>query len=463
MSSFCSHKQPRGEQVLKHNVDIAIIGAGFSGSLLAIQILRKNARARVFLVEKALQFGRGLAYGAADPQHLLNVRASNMSAFPEEPDHFIDWLRANAPQGVEPRSFVSRQLFGTYLQTMLRAIVETGAGAGRLVTVPDEAVSVTLDGARPRVRLALGRSLYVEQVVLATGNLPPHDQHCFIGAAGASLYLSDPWSSEACRKLGPTDEILLLGTGLTAVDMILRLRAMGYRGLIRALSRRGLRPHRHADHGPTAAVFPVSPQPSLSALLRLIRSQARLRGWREAVDGLRPSVQRLWCEASDVERKRFLRHLRPWWDVHRHRLAPAIADSVQAFESGGNLTFSAGRIEQVSFSDDHADVTWIPRGTQTMRNMRVGRIINCTGPAGDLTKAKSPLLRDLLLRGLARPDFCNLGLDVDPYCRVIDVDGKVQTQLLAVGPLSRGAFWEITAVPDIRVQAAQVAKQLASM
>ena len=440
--------------------DIAVVGAGFSGSLLALHILREDANARVYLIEKAAQFGRGLAYGAAGSEHLLNVRAANMSAFSDEPDHFSCWLRA-AHQGDDNTStFVSRQLYGSYLQTLLGASLRTAHGAGRLIVVGDEAVAVSVDGVRPRLRLALGRDLDADYVVLATGNLPPHDLPCFDGADPV-LYASDPWAEDAVDDLRSEDDVLLVGTGLTAIDMVLRLRNRGHVGTIRAVSRRGLRPHPHGNANVSTASWQVPSRPSLPTLLGLVRGAAKTMGWREAIDGLRPSVQRLWRDASLEERQRFLRHLRPWWDIHRHRIAPQVARSIDELVAAGRLSFHAGRIDGASFDESGAVVRWTPRGTSEQRRMNVHRIVNCTGPAGDFAKARSPLLKHLLEQDLARPDACGLGLDVDEDCRIIDIRGRSQMRLFAVGPMSRGAFWEITAVPDIRLQAVQVAQRLA--
>ena len=440
--------------------DIAVVGAGFSGLLVALQLLRKTRSTRVYLIERAGEFGRGLAYGSADPQHLLNVRASNMSAFADDPEHFLHWLRLCTPVGGAPPSFASRQLFGTYLQSLLRASVEKDGATGRLVIVPDEAVAL-LDVASGRLglRLALGNTIEADHVVLATGNLPPHDPPMMDEALRASAaYVSDPWQSDAFATLRDNDDVLLLGTGLTAVDMIMRLASRGHQGRITALSRRGLKPHQHEDLGPPPSAFEVPTRPAISELVRLIRARARRDGWRSAVDGLRPSAQRLWREASSTERRRFLRHLRPWWDVHRHRLAPAVAATVDALQASGQVAFAKGWIRGFERNGDGATVVWSTRGVP--HRLDVAKIINCTGPAGNLERTRSPLLGDLLERGLARPDACHLGLEVDADCHVIGADGQANPRLLAIGPMSRGAFWEITAVPDIRVQALLVAEQL---
>jgi uncharacterized NAD(P)/FAD-binding protein YdhS len=456
--------QTRGPQTAgsaTYRTDIAIVGAGFSGLLVALQLLRKTTAARIFLIERASEFGRGLAYGAADPGHLLNVRASNMSAFPEEPEHFLQWLRLCAPPGAEQRGFVSRQLFGTYLQALLRASVEREGATGRLYILPDEAVALVDTGPRLGVRLALGHTIDVDHVILATGNLPPHDPPTMDAALAASdAYIGDPWSLASFSTLRPNDDVLLLGTGLTAVDIVMRLIARGHRGRITALSRRGLTPHRHEDLGPPPSPFAVPSRPSVTELLRLVRSRARQEGWRSAVDGLRPNAQRLWREASADERQRFLRHLRPWWDIHRHRLAPSVAATLDLLQASGQVSFVQGWIKRFEAVDNGIEVTWTTRGTT--KRMMVGRVVNCTGPAGDLQKTGSPFLADLLAKGLARPDACRLGLDVDADCHVIGADGVANPNLLALGPMSRGAFWEITAVPDIRVQALLLAERLAT-
>ena len=443
------------------SVEIAIVGAGFSGSLLALQILRTDVDARVHLIEKASTFGRGLAYGAAGPEHLLNVRAANMSAFPDAPSHFFEWLQRTAPADSAP-AFVSRTLFGTYLQALLAATVQTRQGAGRLFTICDEAIDVAAAGARLRVRLALGSDLEVDAVVLATGNLPPHDLACFADADPVR-YVSDPWQTDAFSGWSNNEDVLLVGSGLTAVDMLLRLRSRGNTGRITAVSRHGLTPHRHAGGTPTMEPLTVPSTPRLSALVRFVRQEAASRSWHEVIDGLRPSVQRLWCEATLEERRRFLRHLRPWWDIHRHRLAPSVANLVDLMVKRGDLSVVAGRIEAADVRSDGIDVTWRPRGTHQARYLHVGRVVNCTGPAGDLGRVCSPLLRSLLVRGMARPDACGLGLDVDADCHLIDEAGVAQPRLLAVGPMSRGAFWEIVAVPDIRIQALRTAADLSGL
>lgn len=441
---------------------IAVAGAGFSGSLVALHILRSNPSATVILIERAAEFGRGLAYGTCDPKHLLNVRASNMSAFPEDPDHFIKWLALHMPPHSRPQSFVPRHIFGTYLQSLLRATLATDDGAERLIILPDE-VTALLD--RPDgigLRLAMGREIDVDHVVLATGHLPSHDLPGFEqDLLDSSVYIRDPWAPHALAQVQPGENVLLIGAGLTAVDVLLGLDRAGHNGNIVAISRRGLKPRPHADVGPAPLALDVPERLPLSGLVRLVRKAAILSGdWRAAADGLRPHSQRLWQEASGTERSRFLRHLRPWWEVHRHRMAPPVATAIASLERFGRLSIRAGKITNAKLDNQEALVSWRPRGQPHEQQIRFSRIINCTGPAGNVQKAASPLLADLISRGCARPDAQGLGIEVDAQCRLVGADGTPNPRITAIGPISRGAFWEITAVPDIRVQASMVAERL---
>lgn len=435
---------------------IAIIGGGFSGTLAAINLLR-HGESRLVLIERQPLAGEGLAYGAAHPAHLLNVRAANMSAFPDDPEHFRRWLAEHEPTD-DPDPFVPRLRYGDYLRSMLDAARD--AAAGRLEIVHGDAVDVVRDGDATQVVLADGRRIVVDTAMLAIGNLPPHAQP---GTAGlpAHLYASDPWARGALDGLGDADTILALGTGLTMVDVVLALRARGFGGRIVAMSRRGLLPHPHAAAAPPPDPLDERPRETGSALLRRVRARARAIGWRAAIDELRRFTQDMWRAGDDRERARFLRHLRPWWDIHRHRLAPSVSDAIGALRDSGALTVCGGRIVATGRDGDALAVTWRPRSAEATETLRVARMINCTGPQGDLLRAEEPLLRALVTRGTLRPDSLRIGIDVDAQSRTIAADGSSNAWLYALGPMTRGAFWEIVAVPDIRVQSWSVARRLA--
>jgi uncharacterized NAD(P)/FAD-binding protein YdhS len=162
----------------------------------------------------------------------------------------------------------------------------------------------------------------------------------------------------------------------------------------------------------------------------------------------------LWKGLSEPERRRFLRHLRPWWDVHRHRIAPPVADRIDRMRESGRLEIEAARIVSV----EGEWVTLARRGGGEIRR-RFDAVVNCTGPEGDIGRIADPLIRSLLASGRAKADSLGLGFEVDDDSRLV---GSAPSPVLyALGPLTKGMFWEIVAVPDIRGQAARVAEAVA--
>ena len=437
--------------------DVAIIGGGFSGSLQAINLLRHDGP-RAVLIDRALAPGLGLAYGAAHPAHVLNVRAANMSALPDDPGHFVRWLEAHGVADAAG-AFVPRLTYGAYLRELLDHARATAGD--RLRVVHGDVVDVVA-GTAVDVRLSDGCLLPVDAAVLAVGNLPPHDPP---GVPADGLpedrYRGDPWAPGVTEGLGPDDTVLLIGTGLTMVDVALKLETEGFGGRIVALSRRGLLPRRHGAAHP---VDRLNERPVLAAshLLAQVRERGEAIGWRNAVDELRPFTQGMWANASEAERTRFLRHLRPWWDVHRHRLAPAIGDRLAAMQARGQLSVAAGKTIALQATGDGIRVTWRPRGSVSACDLDVARVVNCTGPQGDLGRSTDPLLRRLTTRGSIRPDAARLGIDVDSGARTVAANGSANDWLFALGPMTRGAFWEIVAVPDIRVQTWNLARRLSN-
>lgn len=437
---------------------VAIVGGGFSGTLQAVNLLRHEGP-RATLIERGPQPGEGLAYGAAHPTHLLNVRAANMSAFPDDADHFVRWLKGRGvadPAGI----FVPRVTYGAYLRELLEAAIRD-AGA-RLTVVRGEVIDAAAQGEGARLTLGDGRTIDADAAVLAVGNLPPHDPPGLDPEAfPPDRYKGDPWDPSVSDGLAPSDTVLVIGTGLTMIDIALLLEARGFRGPIVALSRRGLLPRAHAAPVAFEAIA-ERPREGASALLHRVRERGEAIGWRNAVDELRPFTQSMWANASAGERGRFLRHLRPWWDVHRHRLAPPVAERIAAMQARGQLSVMAGKTLAFEPSADGIDMVWRPRGADAPRRMTVQRVINCTGPLGNLQRTADPLLRALRDRGTIRPDAARLGIDVDAQANTIAADGAPNPWLYALGPMTRGAFWEIVAVPDIRAQSWTLARRLSN-
>lgn len=456
--------------------NIGIIGAGSTGALLALHLLRRcGDQDRIFLIEKARRFGAGLAYATGNAHHLLNVRAGNMSAFSAEPDHFVDWLRRLPDQSRSmidddppgPSSFAPRGLFGAYVQQSLAEAIWRGQRGDRLTIVNDEAVGVERAFGGIGVKLAVGRKLVVDTAILAVGNLPP--------ARTAGPVFGDPWDARALADLDPQAPVLILGTGLTMVDTVISLLDRGHEGPIRAISRRGLLPRQHAGAIPdeTGEIrlprpWTFDPPPSGRSLVALTQAVRRTidqaerggRGWRSVIDGLRPHTQRLWREMSSVERKRFLRHLRPWWDVHRHRAAPQVMARIAEARERGQLRIVAGKVVATDANEQGVTIQVKLRGGDALVEHRGLRLLDCTGLNSDCTRLDQPLLTQLLESGLIRPDPLYLGVDVAEDGALIDRAGQAAADLFAIGPITKGAFWEIIAVPDLRVACEAMAARL---
>lgn len=403
------------------------------------------------LINRTPDFGLGIAYGTGFDGHLLNVRSGRMSAVEGRADDFLDWLRARYPAQADPDGFAPRRLFGLYVQDRLTAAEALHPG------LIDRVVGAVMALERDGVRLADGRVIPTDAIVLATGNPAPRTA---TGGEANDRVLADPWAPGALARIGHDDDILIIGTGLTMVDMLLQLTAGGWRGQATALSRRGLLPRAHLAHH-DAPAFPTPGMVTGPASRRLCdgRRQARAADWRTMMDGLRPVTADLWREADPAVRARLVRHLRPWWDVHRHRLAPAVAATIDRLLADGRLRAVAGRVRRIESGDDRVTLDWTPRRATTEQTLTGGWLIDCTGPGHD--PVRDPLTGPLIVAGRARLDALGLGLDLDGDGRVLGADGAADPRLFVLGPPARAAFWETIAVPDIRQRVEAIVTALA--
>lgn len=439
---------------------VAIIGAGFSGATLAAQVLQLGRAApRVLLIEKTGRFGPGLAYCTGDPRHLLNVRAGALTADPSRPDDFVEWMRERGQEQTPSLAFAPRATYGSYLEAVLARAMRT-AEPGAIELIREPAVDCRMTERGARVRLGSGRQFDCDAVVFALGNQPAAAPSPF-----ATSDLIDPWDHAALAQVRPADDVLCLGTGLTMIDTALSLTAASRTGRIYAVSRRGLTPHAHVEpRAPLPAYFDPH-RKRLGEAMKVLRKsadQAVARGepWHGEIDRLRPITTALWRSFTFDEQRRFLRHLRPWWDVHRHRTAPHVANWIDSMNSAGLLRVTAGRVRDVSQAGAKRRVQIWTRGGLS-ETLQVDHVINCTGPCPDLARSGDPLVQAILANGLARAHPLKLGLDVAEDGRLLDSRGEPQARVFALGPLTQGAFWEATAVPDIRIRAAALAKRLA--
>jgi len=452
-----------GNRKMSH-FTVAIIGGGFTGATLAAQLLRNSGgSASVFLIERGARLGRGVAYSTECTEHLLNVRARNMSAYPDDPEHFLEWARLNHAPGASPDDYLPRPVYGQYVTSLLQQEIERHPG--QVEHVHDEAVSIARVGHAAEIRLRSGRTLLADKVVIALGNFPPGDPRLQGRTPHSVRYVSNPWKASALGDVSHDESVLLLGSGLTSVDVAIALRQRGFRGTIHILSRRGLLPQTHKATAPCTPFCHEQSPRTVRGLLRLIRTQVEAAekagsDWRAVIDSLRPFTQEIWRSLSFTERRRFLRHVRPYWDVHRHRIAPAIGDRLASEIQDGQIEVHAGRIKAYAEDTDGVDVSYRDRESGQLERLHVDRVINCTGPESDCRKVDDPLLVDLMRQKLARPDPLLLGLDVSPGGALIDSHGAASNLLYAIGPVRKGSLWETIAVPELRVQASELSKLL---
>lgn len=427
---------------------VTIIGGGFSGAMLAARLADGGIAST--LIDRGGDFGLGVAYSTPFEGHLLNVRSNRMTAIEGRPADFVNWLAKHYPAHAAPEGFAPRRLYGLYVQDRLASV--DAAHPGLISRIIGEAA--TIDGTS--VRLADGRSIEGDAVVLATGNPTPK------AASSGELegrVIGDPWAPGALDRIGAEDDVIVVGTGLTMVDIVLWLEARGWRGVARTLSRRGLTPRGHealpdAPVAPTEALLKASP----SRRLREARRLSGDSGWRGVMEGLRPITAGLWQAADTPTRARLVRHLRPWWDVHRHRIADTIAAALAALQAAGRITVTAGRVTRIEQDLEGVTLGFRPRSGPTQPPLTGRWLIDCTGPGHD--PAKDPLTGPLLVSGRARLDALRLGLDLDAQGRVLGADGQTDPRLLVLGPPARAAFWETIAVPDIRKRVEDMARTL---
>lgn len=445
---------------------VAVVGAGFSGVMTAVHLLRSAAPRplRVLMVNRSGIMARGVAYGTNSPAHLLNVPAGKMSAFPDDPGHFVRFAQSH-DSSIQPGTFVRRSVYGAYLEHLLaEAAAQRSNSLEQLVT---EVRGVEPDRAWANIVTADGRRVTVDRVVLAVGHYPPAHPSGFRAEFLASPhYVRDPWARGALDAL-PAGPVLLIGTGLTTLDVALDLHSRGIPGAI-AISRRGLLPRTHdpkvpppeAVHRPGELGEAMTASGYVRAVRRHIRTLGATGNWRQVIDSLRAITPELWKRLEPVERERFMRHLRPFWDVHRHRASPETGAAIARLLESGWLQVHAGRLHSAEAIGEKAVVMTALRGTGERRAFRVGTVINCTGPATDVRHAGDPLLNELFHWGQARPDPLGLGIDVAEDGAVISANGEPSRVLYYVGPLIRARDGEGTAVPELRVHAARLAQTL---
>ena len=432
---------------------VVVVGGGAAGALAALHLVHSTDR-EVTVVERTGRFGPGIAYGTTDAAHLLNVPAGRLSFSSDAPTDFVDWLRSRVPDA-NGHTFAPRAWYGEYLRHRLDA----AAASGRLRLQEGEAVSAEATADGYVLVLVDGRRLRAETLVLALGNARTDDPLPPVEALRSSpRYLADPWAPGKLDAIGG-GEVLLVGSGLTAVDVALTLSHRPVR--LTLVSRHGRLPQSHSGT-PAAASAPGELPSSPVGLLRAIRAAAAgTDDWRSVVDGLRPRTQELWRSLDVDAQAQFMRHLTSYWNIHRHRMAPEVHDRLSALQRDDRLRVIAGTISAAEVRDDSVSVGV---RTRDSRNVAVEAcyVVNCTGPAASLIDRPAPILRSLLEQGLTVADAHRIGVLTADDGALVGADGARVPRLFAVGPIRRGTLWESTAVPELRVQAERLAAIVAA-
>jgi uncharacterized NAD(P)/FAD-binding protein YdhS len=450
--------------------DIAVIGGGAAGAAAFGELLARYEAGTVHWIVGQQAPGRGIAYATHDDRHLLNVRASGMGVFAEHAEDFIQHASRQLGQ-VKGTDFLPRRIFGDFIQAQVGARIDVARRLGRSFRIhPEHAQEILPRGEGGyAVRVGEQRWLDVGEVVLAVGALAQRPLRTVSDAALQSgAYELDPWRLE--RHVHAPRRVVVIGTGLTAVDTLLSAAERWPHAELVAVSRHGLWPFTHS-------ALPLATYPGQEALnrallacdgsapmLRLVRAafdEAPDADWRSIIDGMRPVNALLWQKLSHAQRRQFLRHARWVWEASRHRMAPASGQAIHQLEEEGRLQVLAARVLQVDGAGP-LQVTLRERSTQLVSALQADLVVQATGLDTAVAYGADPLLSQLLREGLAVADPLQLGVLADADGQLLAASGAPQPGLHAIGSLLRGNLWECTAMPEIRAAAHRLALRLSA-
>lgn len=442
----------------ENNTHVAIAGGGASALLLACNLLENNPDVRVTLIERTGKWATGVAYSTPYDYHLLNVRAGNMSYSEKDPAHFVNWLQQKN-YNYTATDFVPRKLYGIYLSELFTRLCTQHTS--RISCITGEVIA--LHDANT-FQLRSGETITATQLVLALGNfLPATPEYISASLKNSPAYFGNPWDFEALNTIPSDARILIIGSGLTMTDCVLHFENRGHHGSIYSLCRHGYAPVSHEKITPVDDAFKAT----VATLEGLDAAFAHwMNGYRAGLqpaamaDAFRPYVQKLWLHFDARDKQRFVTHLRHLWGTVRHRVPENCFAVLKNMQDKKQLAISGGKITGITPAENEFRITYIPRKKETPKHIDADVIINCTGPSARYETDAPELLRTLLKNGTVRMDASGLGLDVDKQAAVINHAGKVNKNMFALGNLTRGIFWEITAIPEIRKQAAALAALL---
>ncbi|MBP0597360.1 FAD/NAD(P)-binding protein [Herbaspirillum sp. LeCh32-8] len=468
--------------------DLAIIGGGFAGTVTAIKLLRairadadgNAAPVSIRIIESRAELGRGIAYSTDNDDHIVNGPAQLFGLYPDRPSHLADWLAANAarhgwtpPAGASfAEAFPPRRLYGSYVQQELQQALRDAGALASLEFVQARALDLNVAAHGYDITLDNGRQLAAARVVLAPGLFRAGSGFFSSQAERRELgerYIDDVWNAHAWRDVGGDEDILLIGSSLTALDAAFNAERAGFKGQFHALSRRGLLVQPRRQLAPWPDVLDAERLPeSLSELLRATRIARRAvkaagADWQQLPPAIRPHVPTLWNKACNADRQRFLRHIRPFWEIALHRAGPESGKKLDQLNASGRLRQLTGRIRALRPAGDKVAVRWTPRGDTADQTLLVDRVVNAAGYEFDWLRVDDTLVRALLTRKLVRPHATGFGIDADPTTgEVLGAAVAVPGTLFAVGHPLRGAAWESNSIPEQVAGAANTALALAA-
>lgn len=444
---------------------IGIIGAGYSGTALAATLFRLSDKPlEIILCGTPDEVAMGKAYSTPYPFHLLNVRAEEMSAFEDLPHHFLDWLNQSSFKALlstdEPvaNQYVPRLIYGEYLNSLLQTLEEQTCEHFKWHLVKEEVIDITVNEKTLTLVFSANNNREVDKVVLAMGNQLPV---AFPFPVRSQSVIANPWDYTAITRIPKDHPVLIVGTGLSMIDIVQTLYHHGHEGVIHAISRHGLLPLSHSEQHLHKHKEDLILQGPLRQLMREVRNTILSymdsgKDWRLFINHMRHNAASVWQNLSNKDKKRFLRHVLPYWNIHRHRVHNKIDGLLKKLIQEKKLTINAGRVLKVE--EEFAIIQ--KRHSQENLKVAVKTVVNCLGPNMNFSKQGNPLIHSLLKKEVGRLDDLQLGFYISPECALIDNGGTPSSRFYALGPITRGTYWETSAVPDIRKQCFALAKQL---
>jgi uncharacterized NAD(P)/FAD-binding protein YdhS len=463
----------KDRNVIKKVPVIGIIGGGFCGTLTLVQLLRQAKKPlHIMLVNKNYPLSKGIAYSTEDENHLLNVAAGKMSAFPEDPDHFVNWIKnrkelKNFVNDELHLAYLPRQVYGDYLKDIFETALKQKPSFVECTILNDEAKDIVKTINKYKIVLHANNPIVADKIILATGNslpsqLPIKDERFYT----SRNYFGNPWHKSATENIKPDESVFIIGTGLTMLDTALSIARNGFRGKIIALSRSGLLPLYHKRRKPYQELLndlnaPYRLQQLYQVYFKHIVQAAALGNPTEAlVDAIRPRTQEIWIGLSLPEKIQFMTHIKHFWNVTRHRAAKEVFDAISRLREKNILEVMAGRLVSMTETGNDIEIIFREKKTQKERIIKANRVINCTGPETDITKVNDTFIKNLLKRGFIVPDELKLGMNALPDGTIIHKDNSLSSFLFTIGTNLKGILWESTAVPELRLQAQQLATEL---